>query len=138
MLVFCERLRQNRSLTSLDLSGAQLTMHACVNLEDAVQDHENLTGLDVSKNPIGEAGLRSILRAVMTPSSNLNKVQISEFRTDVGNPNLVFNYGDLTEDYRGDKRIDLSLPYCRAVMRLILRRVEDFKSTPSEALHHFR
>jgi len=126
---FCERIRLNKSLQRLELRRSQIDIMAAYCLEDAAIGHPKLHELEVEGNPFGEQGLRAILRALLSLHSHLESIGVTEFRDTNVQPPVLFNYGDLTEDYTEEEGQALRMenPHHRAVLRLILRRTEDFQ-----------
>merc|ERR1719161_1457553 len=59
MLFFCEAIRENRSLTKLDLHGCMLSAQAAICLEAALMRHQRIVDINLSSNAIGEIGLRA-------------------------------------------------------------------------------
>lgn len=138
IVTFCEALRNNRSLTDLELNNSQLNTMAAVCLEDTFLVHPRLRRIDVGRNPFGEFGLRSILRSAIRRQSALEAIVVAGFRDDVGVPPLLFNYGDLTEDYCGEKALPLESPYGRSICRLLLNRIDDFGQMPGDGMQKFK
>lgn len=137
MLSFCEALGYNHTLTSLDLSGCQIAEEASICLEDALMDHATLKQINLSRNPLGESGMRAILRLVMR-TGNLQLVNLCEFRENTSKPSITFNYTDLTEEFSGHDALDLSNPYHRAILRLIIRRVQETGVSLSDGVVNFK
>jgi len=135
MVSFCEQIRYNKTLQRLGLRRSQVDLMAAYCLEDSILSHPVMHELRVEGNPFGEYGLRSLLRCLLQKTSPLEIIKITEFRDISVKPPVLFNYGDLTEDYVDSQALDLSLPYHRAVLRLILRRTEDFQQPPMACLH---
>eukprot|EP00746_Dinoflagellata_sp_MGD_P144897 gnl/MRDRNA2_/MRDRNA2_77596_c0_seq1.p1 gnl/MRDRNA2_/MRDRNA2_77596_c0~~gnl/MRDRNA2_/MRDRNA2_77596_c0_seq1.p1 ORF type:complete len:1168 (+),score=172.51 gnl/MRDRNA2_/MRDRNA2_77596_c0_seq1:115-3504(+) len=135
---FCEALRQNTSLTEIEMNNSQLNTMAAVCLEDAFLCHPRIKRVDVGRNPFGEFGLRSILRSAIRQGSSVENIVVSGFRDDVDVPELVFNYGDLTEDYCKEKALPLESPYARAICRLLLNRIDDFGQAPGDCMQKFK
>merc|ERR1719443_639410 len=110
-------------------------------LEAAVLDCRQFREVDVSHNPLGETGLRSLLRIAAHPFSAVEQLGARMVRPEF-TPQLdsmvAFNFGDLSEEYRGKKGLDLSRPYHRSILRLLLRRAGDFGMQPEAALKGFQ
>merc|ERR1719265_1222916 len=51
---------------------------------------------------------------------------------------MLFNFGDLSEDFSGPQALLMENAYHRAVLRLILRRTEDFKQDVMQCLRDLR
>jgi len=139
MLELCEAFGRNRSLTSLDLSNCQLSRFAATCLEDAfVNGCCKMRQIDISENPLGEAGFRSIMRLGVFPNSSFKKIRVSATRSEfTAEPSVTYNPGDFVEDYRGPKALDLTRPYHRAILRLLLRRAKDLHVKLEEGLRGF-
>eukprot|EP00746_Dinoflagellata_sp_MGD_P070301 gnl/MRDRNA2_/MRDRNA2_28776_c0_seq1.p1 gnl/MRDRNA2_/MRDRNA2_28776_c0~~gnl/MRDRNA2_/MRDRNA2_28776_c0_seq1.p1 ORF type:complete len:1296 (+),score=203.13 gnl/MRDRNA2_/MRDRNA2_28776_c0_seq1:177-4064(+) len=134
---FCEALGYNTTLTYLDLSGCQIGEEAALCLEDALQDHAAIRQLNLSRNPLGDCGLRAILRMVMK-TGNVQLVTLTSIRESATKPSVSFSYTDLTEDFHDHAALDMSDPYHRAIMRLIIRRVGDFGVSIADGLQDFK
>merc|ERR1719487_1785941 len=93
MLLFAEMLKNNTSLTALTVSECCLDSQCALCIEDGLCDHPNLTYLDISRNPLGEHGLRSIVRLISIGRIPLQHVDVSKTRPAMTSPNVIFNYG---------------------------------------------
>eukprot|EP00746_Dinoflagellata_sp_MGD_P009134 gnl/MRDRNA2_/MRDRNA2_118457_c0_seq1.p1 gnl/MRDRNA2_/MRDRNA2_118457_c0~~gnl/MRDRNA2_/MRDRNA2_118457_c0_seq1.p1 ORF type:complete len:690 (+),score=95.79 gnl/MRDRNA2_/MRDRNA2_118457_c0_seq1:64-2070(+) len=123
MLAFCESLRDCHSLTKLNLSSCGLGAQACVCIEVALKAHSKLTDLDLSQNPLGEDGLRAVLRHTCLRLLDSSwSCDVSLLRESMDVSDVEYNYQTLSAEYRGKTALHLSHPYHRAVMKLLLHR----------------
>lgn len=86
------------ALTSLDLSMSHMDYRSALVLEDALQNHKSLKHLQLSDNPLGPRGLRSVLRCVATETNGLKSFDTSgSYGGEEPSllENEVFNMGDL-------------------------------------------
>eukprot|EP00746_Dinoflagellata_sp_MGD_P147170 gnl/MRDRNA2_/MRDRNA2_79549_c0_seq1.p1 gnl/MRDRNA2_/MRDRNA2_79549_c0~~gnl/MRDRNA2_/MRDRNA2_79549_c0_seq1.p1 ORF type:complete len:927 (+),score=128.82 gnl/MRDRNA2_/MRDRNA2_79549_c0_seq1:296-3076(+) len=95
LLPLCEALEWNNSLKNLSLADCSLNSQACLILEDALCAHPNIWKLDVSQNPLGDNGIRALVRLMASKTSNIEEVDIRSVRHDPYHTLVNFNYGDL-------------------------------------------
>ncbi len=141
-----ESIRHNKSLTYLDLSFNKLDSEGAEILGDGLYEHPklqtlrlahnnilakpacvilsavkgcgSLTELDLSENPIGEEGARSLLALNLTHGNRI-KVDIRNCTLKIKDPTCWFQM----HHPRGSYDLDLSRPYERAVCIELLRSV---------------
>ena len=49
-------------------------------------------------------------------------------------PNVIFNFGDLSEEYRGRQALLMHKPYHRSVLRRLIARAEDLGQEPEKVI----
>lgn len=121
ILLICEGIMYNKTLKSLALSQCSLEYAGDFVLEDSLRVHPVLSNLNVSSNPHGRPGIRCLLRAVSDAQSRLALVNLAHFRDNDMLDNAVeYNYSNPSGAYS----LDLAHPQHRAVLRMLLARVE--------------
>lgn len=132
ILYFLEELCHDHSLTELDISLNRITFCGSLVIEDALGNHK-LEKLNISENPMGMLGLRSILRLLSRSSSGLMHFDCRGCTTGLGH--------DLADDrvqlYNatnpgGRYRLSLDRPYHRAILRMLYKACSQFKVKPKE------
>ncbi|CAK9056451.1 unnamed protein product [Durusdinium trenchii] len=130
---YLEELQMDSALTSLDLSMTRMDFRSALILEDALQNHKSLKHLQLSDNPLGPRGLRSILRCV---ASETNCLQFFDTSGCYGgeepsiNDHEVFKMSDLQG--AGSYNLQLHRPYHRSLLRMLYKAAERFHLSPSE------
>ncbi|CAE8714826.1 unnamed protein product [Polarella glacialis] len=131
---FLESLAENRSLQSLDISGNHLDFQAALILEDALEFNTSLERFDISHNPLGGLGIRSLLRVLSRKSSGLQTFAFEqcccsgallETNTDV----QVFH----SAHPQGRYKLDLTRPHHRSLLRMLYKTAERLKMAPDAA-----
>lgn len=121
LLIFLEFLAFDKSLTKLDISNNALDHHAPLVLESAACNHPNLAQLDISRNPLGLRGMRSLLRLVANEGCpQLKDISIAECTS--GNKSFD-NFSPYDGDPSGKYTLDLEQPGQRAAFRLLFTRL---------------
>lgn len=126
MTGFLEQLPADKSLKFLDLSDNMLDESSAIMLEYGLQTHPSIELLDVSTNPLGQAGLGSLARLLSSEKCprlaeiRLEDVQASENR-DVA-------MGLFEVDPSGQYSFDMALPGQRTAFRLLLSQLSDYGS----------
>mmetsp|Transcript_25205 Transcript_25205/g.57985 ORF Transcript_25205/g.57985 Transcript_25205/m.57985 type:complete len:1376 (-) Transcript_25205:99-4226(-) len=124
MQLLIEGLLFNASLQSLNLSGCGLGPAEAFMLEDALQEHCAIRIVDLSNNPLGGYGLRSVIRMSLAMYSELEVLDVTGHREALNSQEWV--------QYRwthpgGVYNLNLSYPRDRAVMRTLLRKSREIK-----------
>lgn len=128
-----EQLSRNRGLTHLDVSLNRLDFRGSLVLEDALQKHKKLSELNVSQNPLGVIGMRSMLRLLSEDHSGLVHFACEECTSDVeGQSATVFQVYNATNP-GGRYTLDCSTPYHRTLMRMLCKTAERMQLAPNEA-----
>jgi len=129
---FLELLSQNGTLKHLDLSLNHMDYRAALILEDALESAP-LRSLDLSENPLGQVGLRSILRLLCSSKSKLRFIDLAGCTAGAVQPgpdgNQLFNYINPSGLYD----LDLSRPYHRSLLRMLYKKCELSGQTPASA-----
>jgi len=114
-----EGLLLNRTIQQLDLSDCGLGPDSAFILEDALNSHPAISSLSLMNNPLGDAGLRCVIRLLLSSGSDIRTCRVSGNRDDeIGTIHKV--------KYRfaqpfGMYRLDMKYPYDRATVRTLLR-----------------
>eukprot|EP00929_Paragymnodinium_shiwhaense_P038391 TRINITY_DN20285_c0_g1_i1.p1 TRINITY_DN20285_c0_g1~~TRINITY_DN20285_c0_g1_i1.p1 ORF type:complete len:1423 (-),score=317.21 TRINITY_DN20285_c0_g1_i1:250-4518(-) len=109
----------NTSLTQIDLCNCGLGPDTAFILEEVLQSHPSLKGLHLQDNPLGDVGIRSILRLVVSIESELHFCRIDGHReADAGAHQISFRYVQPDGSYC----LNLKYPHERAILRSLLRR----------------
>jgi len=131
VVYFIEKLTVDLPLSTLDLSLNRIDFRGALILEDALENNANLTELDVSHNPLGAVGMRSVLRLLARSRSGVTHINFDECalsmdeRGDHGNAQPqepVFSASRTA----GRFALDLSRPYDRAFLRMLYKTCERF------------
>eukprot|EP00746_Dinoflagellata_sp_MGD_P121423 gnl/MRDRNA2_/MRDRNA2_56604_c0_seq1.p1 gnl/MRDRNA2_/MRDRNA2_56604_c0~~gnl/MRDRNA2_/MRDRNA2_56604_c0_seq1.p1 ORF type:complete len:1993 (-),score=321.99 gnl/MRDRNA2_/MRDRNA2_56604_c0_seq1:67-6045(-) len=116
LLILCEALAHNDSITLVDLTSCQLRYSAAFVLEGSLLAHPRIQTLVVQDNPFGPEGLECILRLV-TQSKSLEFCDVTELRQgQVMGGRESFYARNPGANYK----LDLSHPYDRAVLLRLL------------------
>jgi len=133
VVYFLEHLAYNFSLTSLDISVNRIDFRGALVIEDALNHHRKLKDLDVSQNPLGIVGMRSILRLLSRDESGLLHFECdgcsygTEFKDSAGTK--VFMATNPGARYA----LDFTKPHHRAMLRMLYKSCERFNLNPAEA-----
>ena len=122
-----ECLSKAKSLTYLDISINRLDLTGALILEDALSRHPTLVELDVSRNPFGSLGAHSLMR--MYAVSRLERLHCIE-SFDSGN---VRGQPFQVSNPEGFYTLNLSLPYHRSVLRMLLKYCKMLDLAPKQA-----
>lgn len=122
-----ECLSKAKSLTYLDISINRLDLTGALILEDALSRHRSLTELDVSRNPFGSLGAHSLMR--MYAVSQLERLHCIE-SFDVGNAR---GEAFQVSNPEGVYALNLSLPYHRSILRMLLKYCKRLSLSPKQA-----
>eukprot|EP00930_Biecheleria_cincta_P101874 TRINITY_DN9351_c0_g1_i2.p1 TRINITY_DN9351_c0_g1~~TRINITY_DN9351_c0_g1_i2.p1 ORF type:complete len:1123 (+),score=171.64 TRINITY_DN9351_c0_g1_i2:216-3371(+) len=128
---FIEKLIKDQgSLTSLDLSMNRIDFRGALVIEDALENSRSLHTLDVSSNPLGVTGLRCLLRLLCRTSAGLLSMNIEN----------SFNEDSLTKVQKiqtftyanpgGFYTLDMHRPYHRSLLRTLYKMSEMFGVPP--------
>eukprot|EP00927_Polykrikos_kofoidii_P070531 TRINITY_DN668_c1_g1_i1.p1 TRINITY_DN668_c1_g1~~TRINITY_DN668_c1_g1_i1.p1 ORF type:complete len:1386 (-),score=199.98 TRINITY_DN668_c1_g1_i1:292-4449(-) len=117
-----EHLARDHLITRLDLSMNHVDYQGALVVEDAFDERRNITFIDVSHNPLGPAGLSSILRLLAGAGNGLKAFEITDcFHGSMpAQKQLVFSP---TSPW-GRYNLDLSKPYHRAMLRMLYKTCE--------------
>lgn len=131
---FLEHLIHPGALTKLDISVNRIDFRGALVLEASCEKNKVLSDLDISYNPLGSLGYRSLLRLLCRESSALNFF-VSE---DCANGSLSQAAEEGFQIFCavrpiGKYILNLTRPYSRALLHMLYKTCERFKLEPSEA-----
>lgn len=113
-----EGLLANQTLESLDLSDCGLGPDSAFVLEDALQTHPRIKALALMDNPLGEEGLRSIVRLLLAVGTDVSTCDVRGHReSDTLAHQVRFRYSQPSGVYS----VNLRYPHERATLRTLLR-----------------
>lgn len=131
---FLECLMHDTSLTFLDVSLNRMDFRGMLIIEDALGVHKHLHKLDISHNPLGVLGLRSVIRLLSKPTSGLLffESEGSYDSSDAGAQtfNMVNPGGRYT--------LELARPYHRTILRMLYKTCERFNILPDTAFDELK
>jgi len=135
LLLFLEFLAFDVTLTSLDISNNVLDQQSALVLECSACRHQKLSIIDISRNPLGHAGLRSVLRLVANPACPcLSSIALKDCIGGTMDGNCT---GPYDGDPSGMYSLNLVQPAHRALLRMfIMRFCEGTHAIPPEKLMH--
>lgn len=131
---FLERLSHAVALTRLDVSLNSVDWRGALVMEDALESQAGFRDLNVSDNPLGVSGLRSLLRLLGRDSSGLLKLQMEKCAKGSFSPGEedTLQAFSITNP-RGRFALDLARPYNRGLLRMLLKSCERFSLSPKKA-----
>ncbi|CAK9049921.1 Tonsoku-like protein (Inhibitor of kappa B-related protein) (I-kappa-B-related protein) (IkappaBR) (NF-kappa-B inhibitor-like protein 2) (Nuclear factor of kappa light polypeptide gene enhancer in B-cells inhibitor-like 2) [Durusdinium trenchii] len=117
---FLELLAMNRALLQLDISMNHMDYRAALILEDALE-RTCIRTLSLKDNPLGQTGLRSILRLLCGKESGLCFLSMSGcYRGGAEKEAKIFNFVNPSGRYE----LDLTSPYDRSLLRMLYKKCE--------------
>eukprot|EP00931_Biecheleriopsis_adriatica_P086251 TRINITY_DN60961_c0_g1_i1.p1 TRINITY_DN60961_c0_g1~~TRINITY_DN60961_c0_g1_i1.p1 ORF type:complete len:1472 (-),score=264.42 TRINITY_DN60961_c0_g1_i1:6-4421(-) len=133
-----ERLSHDSSLRSLSVCTNRIDFRGALVIEDSLEEHCKLTRLYLRNNPMGSLGLRSILRLICRPSSRLSRLDVQGCYNGTLGEEVKSGDERLTEVFSftnpgGKYRLDLSVPYNRALCRMLYETADRFGLDPEKA-----
>jgi hypothetical protein len=117
---FIDCLREHTVLQEINLSQNGISDGACFVVARVVHKHPSMKKLDLSLNPLGEAGARSIFRNILRGQVCFVMMRNCSYKDDP----TIYNhaYPSMQNPYL----LDLSIPYCRAVLQeMMVKYTED-------------
>eukprot|EP00435_Cladocopium_sp_Y103_P049656 s985_g15.t1 len=118
--LFLEGLLVNDTLEELDLSNCGVGIDTAWVLQEALAGHTKLQTLRLCENPLGEAGLRHILRLLTEMGDALSGIDLFGHReADIRCPPVKYRHAHPAGNYK----LDMSLVADRAILRTLLRHV---------------
>eukprot|EP00928_Gymnodinium_smaydae_P008541 TRINITY_DN13105_c1_g1_i1.p1 TRINITY_DN13105_c1_g1~~TRINITY_DN13105_c1_g1_i1.p1 ORF type:complete len:1382 (+),score=161.67 TRINITY_DN13105_c1_g1_i1:110-4255(+) len=124
LVYLLERLAGNEGLTQLDISLNRLDYRAALVLEDAFCTHRTLAELNISQNPLGILGIRSMLRLLADNGSSLRNFTWENCASDIDR-NLNGRCAIFNSTFPGGRyMLNLETPYGRAFMRMLCKTSE--------------
>mmetsp|Transcript_78708 Transcript_78708/g.138856 ORF Transcript_78708/g.138856 Transcript_78708/m.138856 type:complete len:1576 (+) Transcript_78708:47-4774(+) len=128
-----EVLAGDKHLRSLNISNNALDGYAAIMMEYAFQKHPSIQKINVSSNPLGSDGLRSMLRLLADDGCpELDQIQFEDTGGDAHN--LTMGLFDL--DPSGSYSIDMSHPGQRSLVRLLLTKVSELGGLKSSYIRN--
>jgi Ran GTPase-activating protein (RanGAP) involved in mRNA processing and transport/Ca2+-binding EF-hand superfamily protein len=129
-----EQLARDESLTSLDISMNRIDFRGAVVLEDALINNGSITDLNISHNPLGMLGMRSLFRLLSRDTCALmhiiRKETSSSLEDDVASGIQQFS----VTNPGGRYVLHMHRPYHRALLRMFYRTSERFSLDPQLSL----
>eukprot|EP00928_Gymnodinium_smaydae_P031989 TRINITY_DN23298_c0_g1_i1.p1 TRINITY_DN23298_c0_g1~~TRINITY_DN23298_c0_g1_i1.p1 ORF type:complete len:1452 (+),score=244.96 TRINITY_DN23298_c0_g1_i1:207-4562(+) len=135
IVAFLERLMDDRTLRTLDVSMNRIEYDAALVLEEALDRHAAITELDVSNNPLGVEGMRSFMRLLCGKFSGLRYIICDKcMRHTASTVTDEFVYH--RTDPSGRYCLDLSRAQHRAVLRLLYRSTNRYGLVPTQTFRN--
>lgn len=129
-----EPLARDRSLTYLDISMNRIDFRGSLVLEDVFDTHRKLEELDISQNPLGVLGMRSVLRLLSVGTSGLMRFKCSDCATSIEDSPGAQNVQMFRMSNPGGRYVlDLSRPYHRTLLRMLYKTCVWLKLAPEIA-----
>jgi len=131
--LLCEALGENASLQEVRLACSCVDYTADCALAHSLTLNKTLVNLDLSGNPHGNDGVRTIIRLIVTPGISVDHCSINEFRDAGRGPGAVrIDLGAPSGEYS----LEFRHPQHRAGVRLLLQKAEaDGVRPPQQAFH---
>mmetsp|Transcript_18546 Transcript_18546/g.34214 ORF Transcript_18546/g.34214 Transcript_18546/m.34214 type:complete len:1515 (+) Transcript_18546:87-4631(+) len=136
IVFFLEQLNWDFSLRSMDVQLNRMDFRAALVLEDALQSSKRLSELNISVNPLGELGMRCLLRLLCYNESGLMFFKCEDCSTATqggaeGAETAAERYQIYCSTNPGGRyNLDLTRPYHRSLLRMLYKTSEKFKLTP--------
>eukprot|EP00929_Paragymnodinium_shiwhaense_P043445 TRINITY_DN2233_c0_g3_i1.p1 TRINITY_DN2233_c0_g3~~TRINITY_DN2233_c0_g3_i1.p1 ORF type:complete len:1506 (-),score=258.98 TRINITY_DN2233_c0_g3_i1:434-4951(-) len=131
---FLEQVSLQDSLTYLDISLNRMDFRAALVAEDAFGNCRKLEDLDISDNPLGVLGMRSIVRLLLSNDSGLMRFQCKEcWVGDLANALTDFQVFSAISPW-GHYHLHLERPYHRALLRMVYKACDRFKIKLEDAM----
>lgn len=128
-----EYLAHASSVTHVDLSLNRIDFRGALVLEDSLANSSNLKWLELSHNPIGVLGMRSILRLLMNNTCGLKRYTCEDCCTgEVSDNSMHYQVFNATSP-GGRYTFDFSRPYHRSLLRMLYKAAERFGLTNDQA-----
>lgn len=132
-MFFIEQLARDKVLTHLDVSMNRIDFRGGLVVEDALERHPKLAEVNVSQNPLGVLGMRSMLRLLARDYSSL-----VHFNADGCADGTIPEGDDSTQVFSatnpgGRYRLDFQRPYHRSLLRMLYKTCKRFKLETSDA-----
>lgn len=138
MLFMLEQLSRASSLTHLNISMNRLDFRGGFVLEDALERNRALVELDISYNPLGVLGMRSLLRLLSRETSGLLHFECEDCFSSLQNLKAA-KFQPFSATHPGGKYVlDLQHPYDRAMLRMFYKTSERFSVSPAASFQHVK
>jgi Ca2+-binding EF-hand superfamily protein len=138
MVFFIEHLSRIGSLQSLDISINRIDFRAALVLEDALEFRRNVHCLNVSHNPLGHLGMRSLLRLLSRSTSGLKRFVWDDCHigktTAPSEHYQVFSCASPGGRYI----LELERPYHRSILRMLYKTCEKHRISPEFAFNDMK
>ncbi|CAE8587900.1 unnamed protein product [Polarella glacialis] len=129
---FLENLSKDSSLTYLDLSLNHINSNCALVLEDALSDNTLLTDLLLVQNPIGESGMRSLLRLLTRQESALARLHFEGCTGEAPGGETVLRAFSASNP-GGHYVLDLGTVHHRSMLRMLYKTCSRWQASHSEA-----
>jgi len=127
---FLEHLQSDRTLTDVNISFNYIDSRSALVLEASCFKNEMLVRADLSHNPLGKLGFRSILRLLGREASGFSSFDCEGCGSGIDSGDqTVFNETNPGARYN----LELWKPYHRAVLRMLYRTCEKYNLSPDAA-----
>jgi hypothetical protein len=132
IVYFLEHLAKDAKLKSLDISMNRVDSRAILVIEDALAFHKRLSELNLSGNPLGVLGMRSLLRLLARETSGLRDFMCESCSSAPDCKEKPFSAANPAGRYS----LNLSLPHQRATLRMLYKACERMGMAPGEGFRH--
>ncbi|CAK9093257.1 unnamed protein product [Durusdinium trenchii] len=130
---FLEHLSHSCPLKELDISLNHIDYKAAMVLEDFLSQNSRLTALDLSENPLGPVGLRSLIRLLVREESGLDRLRF-EGCAKGEQPSAIADLQFISTSNPGGRySLQLDRPDHRSVLRMLYKTCERLGISPAEA-----
>eukprot|EP00929_Paragymnodinium_shiwhaense_P020102 TRINITY_DN13507_c0_g2_i1.p1 TRINITY_DN13507_c0_g2~~TRINITY_DN13507_c0_g2_i1.p1 ORF type:complete len:1554 (+),score=406.14 TRINITY_DN13507_c0_g2_i1:199-4860(+) len=123
VVFFIECLMHDDHLKHLDISLNRLDYRGALILEDALENSKTTASLNLSYNPLGVLGFRSIMRLLGRDTSGLVRFECEDCFKGSDHGYQVFS----STKPNGKYLLELSRPYHRAFLRMLYKTTERFQ-----------
>lgn len=122
---FVDCLREHSTLNEVNLAQNGISDGTCFVVAQVVHKHPSMKKLDLSLNPLGEAGSRSIFRNILRGQVCFVVMRNCSYKDDL----KIYShaYPSMANPYT----LDLSIPYCRAVLQEMMIKFAEFPNNCS-------
>lgn len=128
-----EALGRDTTLTHLDVSLNRMDFRAALTAEMAFQKNKNLMQLDLTNNPLGVLGMRSMLRLLANDKCGLLHFKASGCSVGAGSSDITDSQIYSITKPEGRYSLDLAKPYHRALLRALYVACERFGMSIQDA-----
>jgi len=132
---FLEELAHDRSVTDLDISLNRIDFRGALVLEACVEKNRVLYEIDLSHNPLGVLGIRSLLRLLVRETSGLTHFSCENCSSGDLTQAADENFQVFSVTNPGGKyTLNLTRPYHRALLCMFYTTCERFGIEHSQAI----
>lgn len=126
-----EGLARDSTLKKLSLVANRIDFRSALVIEDALDMHPTLKDIDMTDNPLGALGMRSLLRLLSRQTNTLSHFRsegcyqgiTAMIDADSSQGCQVYSFTNPGSRYV----LDLSRPYCRSLLRILYKTAERCK-----------